>query len=132
LHSFPTRRSSDLTLGNDISVGGQSFPTFGNPSIETRIRLRDGESTLLAGLLREDSRKAVRGIIGLMRLPGFRQLFSANDNNTQQTDIVMLITPHIVRSQELRQQDVTPIYIGTQQNLGLSGPPPLITPPEHR
>ena len=117
------------TLGNDISVGGQSFPTFGNRSIETRIRLRDGESTLLAGLLREDSRKAVRGIIGLMRLPGFRQLFSSNDNSTAQTDIVMLITPHIVRTQELRQQDVNPIYIGTQQNLGLSGPPPLIAPP---
>ena len=117
------------TLGNDIRVGGQNFPTFGNRSIETRIRLRDGESTLLAGLLREDSRNAVRGIIGLMRLPGFRQLFSANDTNTQQTDIVMLITPHIVRSQQLRQQDVNPIYIGTQQNLGLSGPPPLITPP---
>jgi len=117
------------TLGNDISVGGQSFPTFGNRSIETRIRLRDGESTLLAGLLREDSRKAVRGIIGLMRLPGFRQLFSSNDNTAQQTDIVMLITPHIVRTQELRQQDVNPIYIGTQQNLGLGGPPPLIAPP---
>ena len=41
----------------------------------------------------------------------------------------MLLTPHIVRTHELRQQDVNPIYIGTQQNLGLGGPPPLIAPP---
>ena len=45
-----------------------------------------------------------------------------------QTDIVMLLTPQIVRTHELTQQDVNPIYIGTQQNLGLGGPPPLIAP----
>jgi general secretion pathway protein D len=117
------------TLGADINVGGQNAPTFGNRRIESRIRLRDGESTLLAGLLREDTRNAVRGPIGLMRLPVFRQLFSSNDTRTTQTDIVMLITPHIVRTQELRGDDVNPIYIGTQQNLGLGGPPPLIAPP---
>ena len=38
----------------------------------------------------------------------------------------MLLTPHIVRAHDLRQQDINPIYIGTQQNLGLAGPPPLI------
>jgi general secretion pathway protein D len=116
------------TLGNNIVIAGQSLPTFGNRSIETRIRLRDGESTLLAGLLREDQRRAITGIIGLMRLPGFRDLFSSNDNALNTTDIVMLITPHIVRTHELRQTDVNPIYIGTQQSIGLGGPPPLIAP----
>jgi len=117
------------TLGNNILVAGQSLPTFGNRSIESRIRLRDGESTLLAGLLREDERRALKGIIGLIHVPGFRSLFSSNDNSLDQTDIVMLITPHVVRTHELRQQDVNPIYIGTQQNLGLGGPPPLIANP---
>jgi general secretion pathway protein D len=118
------------TLGNNILIAGQSLPTFGNRSIETKIRLRDGESTLLAGLLREDQRRAITGIIGLMHLPVFRTLFSNNDNALQQTDIVMLITPHVVRTHQLRQQEVNPIYIGTQQNLGLGGgPPPLIGPP---
>jgi general secretion pathway protein D len=116
------------TLGQAIPVGGQTAPTFGNRSIETRIRLRDGESTMLAGLLRQDSVESTTGIIGLMRLPVFRQLFSNNNHESSQTDIVMLITPHIVRTQELRQQDVDPLYIGTQQNLGIGGPPPLIAP----
>ena len=116
------------TLGNPISVAGQSVPTFGNRRVEARIRLRDGESTMLAGLLREDTRNEVTGPIGLMRLPVFRQLFSRNQQSHLQTDIVMLITPHIVRTSELRQRDIDPVYIGTQQNLGLGGPPPLIAP----
>jgi hypothetical protein len=41
----------------------------------------------------------------------------------------MLLTPHIVRTHELTVTDLAPIYIGTQQNIGLGGPPPLIAPP---
>ena len=41
----------------------------------------------------------------------------------------MLLTPHIVRTHELTAEDLAPIYIGTQQNIGLAGPPPLIAPP---
>src|SRR6187200_1505081 len=85
------------TLGQDINIAGQNLPSFGSRKVETKIRLRDGESTLLAGLLREDERRAIKGIIGLMHLPGFQSLFSANDRTLSQTDIVMLLTPHIVR-----------------------------------
>ena len=46
-----------------------------------------------------------------------------------QTDIVMLLTPHIVRTHALTQKDFSPLYVGTQGNLGLAGPPPLIQPP---
>ena len=116
------------TLGNQINIAGQNLPSFGTRKVETKIRLRDGESTLLAGLLREDERRALSGMIGLIHVPGLRSLFASNDNSLTQTDIVMLLTPHIVRTHELRQQDVNPIYIGTQQNLGLGGPPPLIAP----
>jgi type II secretory pathway component GspD/PulD (secretin) len=116
------------TLGADVNIAGQNLPSFGTRKVETKIRLRDGESTLLAGLLREDERRAIKGIIGLIHVPGIRSLFSANDNSIAQTDIVMLLTPHIVRTHELRQQDVNPIYIGTPQNIGLGGPPPLIAP----
>ncbi len=117
------------TLGADINIAGQNLPSFGTRKVETKIRLRDGESTLLAGLLREDERRAIKGVIGLIHVPGLRNLFASNDNSIGQTDIVMLLTPHIVRTHELRQQDLNPIYIGTQQNLGLGGPPPLIAPP---
>ena len=114
------------TVGPPILVAGQSLPTFGTRNVVTRLRLRDGESNLLAGLLNQEERQILRGFPGLLRLPIIRQLFSANDDTVYQTDIVMLLTPRIVRAHQLTQQDVSPIHIGTQQNLGLTGPPPLI------
>jgi len=117
------------TLGQDVNIAGQNLPSFGSRKVETTLRLRDGESTLLAGLLREDERRTLSGFPGLMRLPVFRQLFTNNDLSSGQTDIVILITPRIVRTHELTQQDVNPVYIGSQQNLGLTGPPPLIAAP---
>lgn len=117
------------TKGADVNIGGQNLPAFGTRKVETRLRLRDGESNLLAGLLREDERRSLRGFPGAIHVPLLKQLFSANDNAIQQTDIIMLLTPRIVRTHELTQRDVNPIYIGTQSNFGLSGPPPLIAAP---
>jgi general secretion pathway protein D len=114
----------------DVNIAGQNFPSFASRKVTTRIRLRDGESTLLAGLLREDDRRNYKGFPGLIHVPVIRSLFTSNDISNTQTDIVILITPRIVRGHELTQQDVDPVYIGSQQNLGLSGPPPLIAAPE--
>ncbi len=116
------------TLGANIDVAGTSLPTFGSRRVETQLRLRDGESNLLAGLLREEDRRTMRGIKGTLRVPLLRSLFGDTDEGTRQTDIVMLLTPHVVRTHELTQRDVSPIHIGTQTNFGLTGPPPLIAP----
>ena len=116
-------------LGPSIDVAGQSVPSFTSRKVQTKLRLREGESNLLAGLVREEDRKAMRGITGLIQVPIINQIFGSNDNSSEQTDIVMLLTPHIVRTHELTVSDLAPVYIGTQQNIGLGGPPPLIAPP---
>jgi general secretion pathway protein D len=117
------------TLGTGIVIAGQELPSFGSRKVTTVLRLREGESSLLAGLLREDQRKLLSGFPWLLRVPVIKQLFSNNDTSVTQSDIVMLLTPRIVRTHELTPQDVGPIRIGTQANLGLSGPPPLLAPP---
>jgi general secretion pathway protein D len=123
-----------LTLSTrkaDVIIAGVNIPSFGNREVTTRLRLRDGESNLLAGLLQETERKALSGFPGAIHVPVLSQLFSANDQQIDQTDIVMLLTPHIIRTHEITEEDLKPIYIGSQQNLGLNGPPPLIAaPPE--
>jgi general secretion pathway protein D len=116
-------------LGPNISVAGQAVPSFGSRRVHTRLRLREGESNLLAGLLRDDQRRVLQGPLGLMRVPGLRSIFGSTNETITQTDIVMLLTPHIVRTHELTVDDLAPIYIGTQQNVGLGGPPPLIQSP---
>jgi general secretion pathway protein D len=121
----------DLLLDNSslqpsISVAGVSVPSFGQRKVTTRLRLRDGESNLLAGLLNDSTTKSVNGFPGAIHLPILSQLFSSNNNTSTQTDIVMLLTPHIIRTSEITENDLKPIYIGSQQNLGVGGPPPLI------
>ena len=116
------------TVGPPILVAGQSLPTFGTRNVTTRLRLRDGESNLLAGLLRQEDRQTLKGFPGLLRLPVIKQLFSVNDESVQQTDIVMLLTPRIVRAHQVTQQDVSPIHIGPPRAMGVTGPPPVIAP----
>ena len=116
--------------GSDVNVAGTNYPSFGSRKVGTRLRLRDGESNLLAGLLREDERKSLNGFPGAIRVPILKQLFSNNDQTIGQTDIVMLLTPHILRAPAITETDLRPIYIGSQGNLGLGGPPPLIGAPQ--
>jgi len=115
-------------VGQSVDVGGQQAPSFTSRKVHTFLRLREGESNLLAGLVRNDDTNNRQGPIGLMRLPVFKQIFSGNDVQNTDTDIVMLITPHIIRDHDLSKEDVGSIYIGTQANVGLTGPPPLIAP----
>ena len=118
-------------LGASISVAGQDVPSFSSRKVTTTIRLREGESNLLAGLLRDDQRKTLTGFPGIMKMPVLRSLFGQTQDEISQSDIVMLLTPHIVRTHELTAEDLAPIFIGTQSNVGLAGPPPLIAQPDN-
>ena len=113
-------------LGANIDIAGQSLPTFGTRRVTSFIRMREGESLMLAGLLREDQRRALTGFPGLLHTPILRRIFGNTVDQIQQTDIVFLMTPRLVRSSEVTQENLDPIYIGSQQNLGLTGAPPLI------
>jgi general secretion pathway protein D len=124
----------DLTMSNDTLgpprlVGGQLAPSFPTRSVTTKLRLRDGESHLLAGLLQDDERRSMTGFPGVMAIPILKNLFSSSNDEIAQTDIVMLLTPRIIRTHEYTARDLSPIYVGTNQNFGLTGPPPLIAPP---
>jgi general secretion pathway protein D len=114
--------------GPDQNIAGTNYPSFVTRKVTTHLRLRDGESNLLAGLLREDERTSVRGFPGAIHVPVLKQAFSSNDNRNSQIDLIMLLTPHIVRTNEITEQDLKSTFIGSQQNLGLGGPPPLIAP----
>jgi general secretion pathway protein D len=118
----------DSALGANVDVGGQSAPSFLSRKVTTHLRLHEGESNLLAGLIRQDKTKSNAGFPGLAHIPGIKSIFTANEINDQDNDIVMLITPHIIRDHDLTKEDVGNIYIGTQANVGLTGPPQLIAP----
>jgi general secretion pathway protein D len=115
-------------VGPFVQVGETSVQSFSDRIVTTALRLRDGESNLMAGLLRERTDSTSTGLVGLARLPILRNIFGNTNDRSEQSDIVVVITPHIVRSHELTAEDLRPMYIGTQQNLGQAGTPPLISP----
>ena len=79
-----------------------------------------GSRTCSPACSRTTSAKSLTGFPGVLRVPVLRSLFGSTADTINQTDIVMLLTPHIVRTHELTAEDLAPIYIGTQQNVGLT------------
>ena len=115
----------DSSQGASQTVAGTpNVPTFQQRTITTRLRLRDGESNLLAGLIQDNDSRNVTGFPGAIHVPFLSSALSGNTQQEDQTDIVMLLTPHIVRSSEVTEADLRPIYIGSQQTFSVGGQPP--------
>jgi general secretion pathway protein D len=108
------------------SISGTGFgglPTFGNRSIQTVIRLQDGETNMLAGLIRDEERQSLAGIPGLSSLPVIGPLFAHNRKETQETDIILTLTPHIVRVLNLTEADLRPFRAPREAGSSLDVPP---------
>ena len=126
-----THHNGDVSLALEVSVSNISgtgfgdLPTFGNRYINTTIRLKDGETNLLAGLIRDDERTVLEGIPGLIDLPVVGRLFGRNRTETQETDIILTLTPHIVRGLDLDEADLRPLHRRTG-HLGAVRRPELV------
>jgi len=113
-----THHDDDVTLSLKISVqsisgtGFGGLPTFGNREISTVIRLRDGETNMLAGLIRDEERKVLEGLPGLSDLPVIGRLFAHSRMENSQTDIILTLTPHIVRVLDLDESDLLAFRVG--------------------
>ena len=109
--------NNDVTLQVKVSLssvsgtGFSGYPTFGNREITTTLRLRDGETNIMAGLIRDNERTVASGIPGFSDLPVIGRLFARNKRETQETDIVLTLTPHIVRVLDLTEEDLRPFRI---------------------
>ncbi len=128
-------REVTLKLSVEVSqVSGQvsggsgqgSQPIIGTRTIESTIRLKDGETNLLAGLIRQDDSANDSGVPGLSDIPVLGRLFSHNTNQNQRTDVLLTLTPHIVRLPDITEEDLLPIWVGTEQNITFRGGSPRV------
>jgi general secretion pathway protein D len=108
------------------AAGGQQQPRIGTRSIESTIRLRDGETNMIAGLIRTDESDSNTGVPGLSDLPILGHLFGFKANDRSRTDLILTLTPHIVRQAEITAQDLLPIWVGTEQNITFRGGSPQL------
>ncbi|HVB87270.1 MAG TPA: cohesin domain-containing protein [Candidatus Dormibacteraeota bacterium] len=114
-----------LTLSLDVSsvvsqasIGGIEQPVIGQNKIgPDQIRLRPGEVSILGGLFQTTNSKNVNGIPGLAKLPFFKYLFSDNRTETQTSDILIVITPHVLRMPDITSADLRPLAAGTDTNV---------------
>ncbi len=94
-------------------------PTIGTRNIETVIRLKDGQANLLAGLIKDEERDSLTGPLGLSDVPILKRLVSSTSKNKTKTDIVLSLTPHIIRMPNITEEDLKPLWVGTEENIKL-------------
>jgi general secretion pathway protein D len=117
-----------VSITNISGTGFGGLPTFGNREIKTVIRLRDGETNMLAGLIRDDERDALDGVPGLSDIPLVGRLFAHNTKSTTQTDVILTLTPHIIRVLDLTEADLRPFRVGRDSLSPITDLPPLEPP----
>jgi general secretion pathway protein D len=87
---------------------------------------------MLAGLIRDDERTVLAGVPGLSDLPLIGKLFANNHKEAQQTDIILTLTPHIVRVLDVNEEDLRPFRLGRESGATLSEAMGAGTPPRDR
>ena len=119
-----------------ISLAGTQAYRLGTRSTSTSLRVRDGETNILAGLIQRDERRSNTGVPGLNEAPLISKLFGAAQDSDTRTEIVLLITPRIVRNLEVPGVGMQEFLSGTESSvgappiqLGTPVPPPVPTVP---
>jgi general secretion pathway protein D len=87
---------------------------------------------MLAGLIREDERRVLSGVPGLSDLPVLGHLFATHHKESTQTDIVLTLTPHIVRVLDITENDLRPFRLGRDTGGGAPELPSIQLPPRDR
>lgn len=118
----------NIKISLDVSSVGNSITTnsgsvvfqIGTRSTATQLRLRDGETQVLAGLINDSDRKNISKIPGLGDLPILGRLFSTHSDEKIKTELVLMITPHIVRQPVSPNSALTEYWVGSDLQAGRS------------
>ncbi len=103
-------------LAGDRNVGGAILPVFTNRSITHEIRLVEGETNILGGIITDSELSSMSGIPGLKEIPILRYLFGQERKTRDQTEIIIMLTPHIVRMPNISVANMRGVYTGTELN----------------
>ncbi|HMD87379.1 MAG TPA: secretin N-terminal domain-containing protein [Terriglobia bacterium] len=119
------------SLGASISVGGITEPTFGQRVLEDDFRLEEGEVNLLGGLIQRTLTQSVQGIPGLGDIPLIRYLFSDENKEVNDQEVLVMLTPRVIRLPEPGRASASTVPVGSlgeERPGGLEGPRPFQNP----
>lgn len=119
-------------IGGDRDVGGGlRVPEFLTRTVRGTLRVKDGETALIGGLVLAEEREAFSGIIGLQSVPILNRVFTSPRKEKGDSEILISLTPHIVRGPKLSDEDLRSFYAGTKETIRVPGArPPLFGTPE--
>jgi len=121
------------------NIGGIQQPIISQRKIEHEIRLKQGETSLLGGLIQRTDVKNLQGWPGLERVPFFRYFFSSEHTEHQDREVVIALTPRIVRLPQITAANLESLAVGTDTNVQVTPrgaatapptAPPTSAPPE--
>jgi general secretion pathway protein D len=98
---------------SDVPIGGITQPVISQRTVEHDIRLREGESSILAGLVQRTESKTLNGWPGLAKLPLLHYLFSDDKKEIQEDEVLIVLTPRIVRMPEWTKANLRSMYSGS-------------------
>jgi len=121
----------DITnIANTLNLGGLSQPVIGQKANEADIRLKDGEVSLLGGLMSDQDQSVIGGIPGLVNIPILgKYLFGNTLKDKQKEELMIALIPHIVRKPDITGLDLKGVAAGTDQTVKLSYAPRVEEPP---
>jgi general secretion pathway protein D len=93
----------------------------GTRNANTTLRLKDGETQVLAGLINDEDRRSAGQVPGLARLPVLGRLFQDKSDTVNKTEVVLLITPHVIRNIERPGVRTEEFNSGTELEMGAAG-----------
>jgi general secretion pathway protein D len=111
------------SVNSYVDIGGISQPIIGQRKIVKDVRLRDGEVNLLGGLLKQQETKKVNGVPGLSSIPLLRRLFTSESIDREGGELMIAVTPHVIRRPEMPPSSLRAIDVGTITTLKLNYAP---------
>jgi pilus assembly protein CpaC len=96
---------SEVSNDNSITVTGITVPSVKTRRAETTLEIPSGGSMAMAGLIQEQTKQAINGLPGLSQLPVLGTLFRSRDFVNNQTELMVLVTPYVVRA--VAQKDLS-------------------------
>ncbi len=120
--------NNDVTLNMDIvvsaesgqvNISGVTEPILSNREINQVIRLHEGQASIIGGMRDDQSQNNWTGLPGLSTIPILKYLFGSRDLVQNDDDIVFVVVPHVVRSEDLTEANLRPVDTGAGQEIDL-------------
>jgi general secretion pathway protein D len=111
------------SLGQNLGTPDEPAYSIGTRNVDTVMLLREGETAVLGGLIRDEERRNMKKVPGLGETSTIvSQLFQVNDDADNRTDLLLTITPHVIRERSLPHHGDTDFYSGRKSNFSTEDP----------